>query len=87
MDVDFNNLREKLLSNYNALIDILNDSVEDREIRIPTNEIQNVLKDIRNELITLGCLYESGNSDCRCIINKDTKVSIFEPEKTRIPSH
>jgi len=68
MDVDFNNLRKRMILDYNTLVNGLNTA----SVVIPLHKfgyIKKHLEDLKTDLITLGCCYEEGNQDCKCILD------------------
>jgi hypothetical protein len=85
MEVNFNQLRRKILGEYNELIKKLNGSiVEDYDMSrviIPIEDLRRLLDRMRDSIITIGCLEEKGNADCQCILSDKTSVDIFAPRE------
>jgi hypothetical protein len=71
MNVDFNNLRKKIIKDYNALVDGLTIA----------GDIKTHLDDLRTDIITLGCLYEEGNNECKCILDGSIDVKTYVPKE------
>jgi hypothetical protein len=84
MQVNFNNLRKKLIADYNILVTKLNQAVvEDVDMnRVvePVENLRRVMDNIRDSIVTIGCLEENGNSDCQCVLTDNLTVKIFAPE-------
>ena len=85
MEVNFNNLRIKMIRNYNSLIKTLNDAivtdVDMDRVVAPVNDIKRTLDNLRDGIVTLGCLFEKDNDDCKCVLTDDMIVAEFMPEK------
>jgi hypothetical protein len=78
MDVDFNYLRKKLIGVYNDLVKELhtiNEIIPEKK----TNYLKQYLDDLRTNLIILGCIFEEGKEDCKCILTESTEVIIYTP--------
>lgn len=72
MQVNFNNLRLNAIKDYNALIKTLNrglcEDIDMTRVVVPAEDIQRQLDNLRNDLVTLGCLEEPGNPDCQVVL-------------------
>jgi hypothetical protein len=78
MKVDFNNCRKQAGLAFNELVDILNDSNCDSHIETDAERIARPLRDLRDMLATILCVYQPGDDDCKCI---DMKLSVFAPDE------
>jgi hypothetical protein len=81
VEVNFNTLRKKLISDYNNVIDSLNYSIcEDTNmdrVNIPIKELKSDLDRLRIDIITIGALCDPNIKDCACILDNDTEVKQF----------
>ena len=84
MQVNFNNLRRKLINNYSSLIKELNSAIveegRDQVVKISTENIANTLDDLRECIVIIGCLEEDGNEDCQCIIEEHEILPSFNDQ-------
>ena len=83
MQIDFNNLRRILVNDFNSLVENLNcgivENTDYQRVVVPVREIERIIDSLRNDIVTIGCLYENNNKDCECILTDDLKVSMFAP--------
>lgn len=73
---DYNSLIQELSSSFVKDADSLNFTVSSDKIP----DIKRHLNNVRTGLITLGCLYEERNEDCKCILNDFDTVNQFDLE-------
>lgn len=78
MQVNFNNLRIKLVKSFNRMLTILEQDVTDKNKETLTQDFRTELNNIRECIVTLGCIEEKDNPDIRCIL--DNKLSVKEIE-------
>lgn len=85
MQVDFNILRKNILKDYNRLIKSLNQAIVEYEdmdrVVIPVDDIKRALDNLRNNVITLGCLFEPNDPQCVRVLSEDDVVEEFIPEE------
>ena len=83
MKVNFNNLRRKLINDYSTLVKRMNASiVEDTDMNrvvIPTEDVRHILNNLRDGLVTLGCLYSENDPDCICVLGDGEELVTFNP--------
>lgn len=82
MKVDFNNLRLNIIKDYNAIVGKLNDGIvtdpDMKRVVVPLNDLTRDFDNLRNGLVTLGCLYEEGRDDVRDVFKTSgMKLSVF----------
>ena len=58
MKVSFDELRKKLLRNYNSLTKKLNNNISDSEITIDVDNIQQEMENIKDCIVTLSFMYD-----------------------------
>lgn len=83
MKIDFDDLRKKLIKDYNQLIKSLNGAIctdfdMDRVV-VPVHEISIHLERLRFDVITIGCLHDPSIEDCHCVIDDKTEIKEFLP--------
>jgi hypothetical protein len=80
MNVNFDNLRTKLVNNYNSLVDKLESNVKDQSwdphIIVSTTEIEKELENISQILATLVSIYNEDGS----FNSLDVDVKFFDVE-------
>jgi hypothetical protein len=85
MKIDFNNVRIQALRNYNSLIKKLNESiVEDVDMNrviIPVGDLERCLDLLRDNLIGIGLSYHETDPDLKCVIDDDTEILTFNPDR------
>lgn len=83
MQINFNELRKKLILDYNQVINLLNGSicsdVDMDRVVIPVNDIALMLERLHLDIITIGIIHDPNIPDCQCILNDDFKVKEFLP--------
>jgi hypothetical protein len=61
MEVNFDNLRKKIIANYNSLVTKLNSNkTVSGYIMLDPDYIRRDLDNLRSDLITLACIYQEG---------------------------
>ena len=85
MHVNFNDLRRKLIKDYNSVIESLNAAVcidtDMNRIIQPVDEIKMKLERLRFDIIAVGLLQDNRIEDCQCVIkdSDDIKQFITDP--------
>jgi predicted polyphosphate/ATP-dependent NAD kinase len=84
MQIDFNNIRLKTLTDYNELVTILNraicEDIDMNRVIIPVDDLHRILDKMKIDLIMIGCIKDDRIEDCKCIVIDDTNVKEFDPE-------
>ncbi|MFJ1424854.1 hypothetical protein ACILFS_00885 [Capnocytophaga canimorsus] len=65
MQVDFNHLRKQMTYAYNRLIDQLNESIKDDEVRIKPEDIEDNIHQIHQCIWALICSYQENDNTMR----------------------
>jgi hypothetical protein len=85
MKVNFNNVRLQAIFAYNRLVKKLNAetarSVAGDIVKVYPEDIRPHLDDLHNTLATIGCTYEDGNDEFKCILTDDIKLENFYPDE------
>jgi hypothetical protein len=81
MKINFDDLRKKLIKDYNQLIKTLNGAIcsdcdMDRVVA-PVHEISLYLERLRVDVITIGCLNDPSIEDCNCVVDDETEIKEF----------
>jgi hypothetical protein len=84
MKVNFNNARLQAIYAYNRLCQVLNENIGksngEHMVVVSTYDIQEHLDDLHNTLATIGCTYDEGNEDFKCVLTDDVSMENFNPE-------
>lgn len=77
--VDFNNVRERAVLNYNSLVRTLNaHRVNGGYINMPCDSIERIMVELRQDIAIIAMTYEEGREDFKNVIG-DNEVEIFNP--------
>lgn len=86
MKVNFDGLRTQLAYTYDKLAQALNNSIKeskkdygDDHIRIPPEEIQEEMDDLRIRIMVLCCCYEEGEDGFKDISEEVKPIAYFNP--------
>jgi hypothetical protein len=83
MECDFNNLRKKLIKDYNNVIDSLNEAictdVDMDRVVIPVQDLSLILERLRSDVIIIGAINDPAIKDCGCVLGEDIEVKEFLP--------
>jgi len=88
VQVNFNNARLQAIYAYNRVCKVLNANIikyigksnDDGIVTVAAGEIQEHMDDLRNMLATIGCVYEEGNENFKCVLTDDISMENFNPE-------
>lgn len=81
MQINFNDLRKKLIKDYNIVVECLNSAVcidsDMNRIIQPVDEIKMKLERLRFDIIAIGMLEDPNLPDCSCVINDSNDIKEF----------
>ena len=78
MNVSFDGLRKRLISDYNSLVEKLNHSITDGQVEVDVDYISRQLDGLRNGLVTLAFIYQDGENGFEPL-DENTHFEIFNP--------
>jgi hypothetical protein len=96
MQVNFNNARLQAIYAYNRVCKVLNANIGKSNgegmLVVAADEVQEHMDDLCSMLAIIGCVYEDGNEDFKCVLTDDISMENFNPEdededEERAPEH
>ena len=85
MKVNFNNVRRQALLSFNEICKTLNNNIGKSNGEgmcvVAVEELKSHFDDLRNTLITICCTFQEDDEDFKCIVDDDTVIEEFNPEK------
>lgn len=83
MKVDFNRARERAIDSYSDLVRKLNEGLSEDGGYVTVNapQLQGPLERLRDALVTIGCTFEEGNPDFKCILDDSHRPVLVFGEK------
>ena len=78
MDVSFDGLRKRLIIDYNSLVEKLNHSITDGQVKVDVDYISRQLDGLRTGLVTLAFIYQNGEDGFKTL-DENTHFETFNP--------